>query len=166
MPRVTRVGLFICCLAEMILAQPGVIGPIFRESSFEDLARVVVASKNEEDILEAPGTVYVITDKDIERYGWREMREVLAAIPNMDLTWGWGWASGGQRGFRQNFAGTLLMIDGREVQNLLADEAMMQNFPVHRIKRVEVLQGPGSTLYGSNANEGVINIVTKVADKD
>lgn len=139
-------------------------GPIFRKPSFSQMERVVVVSKKPESILEAPGTVYVITDEDIERFGWRDMREILWSIPNMDQVWQLYWANGGQRGFTGNSAGTLLLIDGREVQNLLADEAMMQNFPAHRIKRVEVLQGPGSALYGSNASEGVINIVTKLAD--
>lgn len=130
----------------------------------EELTRIVVASKKRETLLEAPGTVYVITDKDIERYGWKDMREVLWAIPNIDMYWNWNGANGGQRGFTGNSSGTLLLLDGREAQNLVADEALMQNFPVHRIKRVEVLQGPGSAVHGSNANEGVINIVTKVAD--
>lgn len=140
--------------------------PIFRDPSFEQLSRIIVVSKRPEDILEAPGTVYVITDKDIQRYGWRDMRELLWAIPNMDMYWNWNAANGGQRGFTGNSAGTLLLIDGREVQNLVADEAMMLNFPVHRIKRVEVLQGPGSAIYGTNANEGVINIVTRTADPE
>ncbi len=136
------------------------------DMSLEELTQIKVVSKKSETVLEAPGTVYIITDKDIERYGWKDMREVLWAIPNMDIYWNWNGATGGQRGFTGNSSGTLLLIDGREAQNLVADEAQMQNFPVHRIKRVEVLQGPGSALYGSNANEGVINIVTKVADPE
>ncbi|MCK5707826.1 MAG: TonB-dependent receptor [Candidatus Aureabacteria bacterium] len=128
--------------------------------------KVYIASKTEESTLTTPGTVYVITEEDIKRYGWRDMKEILRAIPNMDLMWQYNWLNGGQRGFTGNFAGTLLLIDGREVQNLLASEAFMTNdFPSHRIKRIEILQGPNSTLYGGNATQGVINIVTKFGDK-
>lgn len=133
---------------------------------FEEIPVVSIAAKKEESLLSASGTVYVITDKDIERYGWRDLKEILNAIPNMDLMWQYNWLNGGQRGFTGNFSGTLLMIDGREVQNLLASEAFMTNdFPSHRIKRVEILQGPNSTLYGGNATQGVINIITKFGDK-
>jgi len=138
------------------------------EGSINDLlSTVTIAAKKKETPLTASGTVYVITEKDIERYGWRDMKEILAAIPNMDLVWNWNWLNGGQRGFTGNFSGTLLMIDGREVQNLFAGEAYMtNNFPSYRIKRVEVLQGPNSTLYGGNATQGIINIITKFGDKN
>lgn len=128
--------------------------------------KVTVASMNDESIMEASGTVYVINDEQIARFGWRNLREVLSAIPNMDLMWQWNWLTGGQRGYTGNFSGTLLMIDGREVQNLLASEAFINSaFTSHRIKRVEILQGPNSTLYGASALEGIINIVTKFGDE-
>jgi outer membrane receptor protein involved in Fe transport len=131
----------------------------------EETPSVFVAAKKEESLLGAAGTVYVITEDDIKRYGWRDMKEILMAAPNLDVMWQWNWLNGGQRGFTGNFAGTLLLIDGREVQNILAGEAFMtNNFPAHRIKRVEILQGPNSTLYGGNATQGVINIVTKQGD--
>ncbi len=153
-------------------------GSVYAESSavetvptellfFAEIPTVSIAAKSEESLLAASGTVYVITEEDIKRYGWRDMKDILKAIPNMDLMWQYNWLNGGQRGFTGNFSGTLLLIDGREVQNLLASEAFMTNdFPAHRIKRVEVLQGPNSTLYGGNATQGVINIVTKFGDKE
>jgi outer membrane receptor protein involved in Fe transport len=123
---------------------------------------IAVASLLPETVLEAPGTVVVITEEDIQRHGWINLREVLAAVPNMDLMWQWNWLCGGQRGFTGNFSSTLLLIDGREVQNLLAGESFITSaFSAHRIKRVEILEGPNSTQYGPNALEGIINIVTK-----
>ncbi|OHU96728.1 hypothetical protein BIW53_05235 [Pseudoalteromonas byunsanensis] len=81
----------------------------------------------------------------------------------MDYFYQWSWLPGGQRGFTGNMSGTLMLIDGREVQNLLANEAfIMNNFPASRIERVEVLQGPNSTLYGGNATQGVINVITRL----
>ncbi|HYE85788.1 MAG TPA: TonB-dependent receptor [Vicinamibacterales bacterium] len=124
---------------------------------------VSIAALTPQRTIDSPGTVYVISRDDIRRYGWRDLKEILAAIPNMDYFWHWHWLPGGQRGFTGNFAGTLLLIDGREVQNLLANETFIVNdFPSHKIERVEVLQGPNSTLYGGNAAQGVINVVTRI----
>ena len=134
------------------------------EMSLEEILDIpiTIAAKKNESILNASGTVYIVTEDDIKKYGWRDLKEILNSIPNIDLMWQWHWLNGGQRGFTGNFSGTLLLIDGREVQNLLANESFIQNnYPSHRIKRVEVLQGPNSTLYGGNATQGVINIVTK-----
>ncbi|MBN2144585.1 MAG: TonB-dependent receptor [Candidatus Aureabacteria bacterium] len=133
---------------------------------FCEMPKITIASKTDESLLASSGTVYIITEQDIKRYGWKDLQEILKSIPNMDLMWQYNWLNGGQRGFIGNFSGTLLLIDGREVQNLLASEAFMSwDFPAHRIKRVEILQGPNSTLYGGNATQGVINIITKFGDK-
>lgn len=128
--------------------------------------QITTVSKSKEDYLTAAGTVYVITEEDIRRYGWRNLREILAAVPNLDYKYDYNWMAGGQRGFTGNFSGTLLLIDGREIQNLVADEAQIRDyFPSYKIKRVEVLQGPNSTLYGTNAMQGIINIITKTGDE-
>ncbi|MCO7225146.1 TonB-dependent siderophore receptor [Pleionea sp. CnH1-48] len=125
--------------------------------------KVSIAARKSESWLSSSGTVYLITRDDILNYGWRDLKEILASVPNMDLFYQWSWLPGGQRGFTGNMAGTLLLIDGREVQNLLANEAfIMNNFPASRIERIEVLQGPNSTLYGGNASQGVINVVTRL----
>ncbi|HEX5755802.1 MAG TPA: TonB-dependent receptor [Arenimonas sp.] len=133
--------------------------------SLEELLelKIGIAAFTEQRSIDAPGTVYIVTRDDIRRYGWRDLKEILAAIPNMDYFWHWHWLPGGQRGFTGNFASTLLLIDGREVQNLLANETFILNdFPSHKIERVEVLQGTNSTLYGGNAAQGVINVVTRI----
>ena len=57
------------------------------------------------------------------------------------------------------------MINGREVQNLLAGEPFISyQFQTHNVRRVEVMMGPASALYGANAFVGVINVVTKLED--
>ncbi len=131
--------------------------------SLEELVNVevTVAARKAESWLSSSGTVYVINRADIDTYGWRDLKEILASVPNMDYFSQWSWLPGGQRGFTGNMSGTLMLIDGREVQNLLANEAfIMNNFPAARIERVEILQGPNSTLYGGNATQGVINVIT------
>lgn len=137
--------------------------------SLEELlnVKVTVAARRAEPWLSAAGTVYVIKREDIVRYGWRDMKEILQSVPNMDFFYQGAWLPGGQRGFTGNMSSTLLLIDGREVQNLLANEAMINNnFPAERIERVEVLQGANSTLYGANAAQGVINIITRHGQAD
>ncbi|OGS35356.1 MAG: hypothetical protein A2293_14735 [Elusimicrobia bacterium RIFOXYB2_FULL_49_7] len=132
---------------------------------FIDVPSIITAAKFQETLIGASGTVYVITEEDIKRYGWRDLKEILASIPNIDYKYDYNWLQGGQRGFTGNFSGTLLLLDGREVQNLLADEAFITNgFPSHRIKKVEVLMGPNSTLYGASAMQGIINVITKIGD--
>jgi outer membrane receptor protein involved in Fe transport len=137
------------------------------ELFFADLPMVTVASKTHESVLGASGTVIVFTEEDIKKFGWRDLKEILSAVPNMDLKYDYHWLQGGQRGFTGSFNASLLMIDGREVQNLIANEMFIRNnYPAHRIKRIEILQGPSSSLYGPNAMEGIINIVTKVVAED
>ncbi|BBN81832.1 hypothetical protein PA25_18170 [Pseudoalteromonas sp. A25] len=136
---------------------------------FEELLNleVSVAARKSEPWLSSSGTVYVVSRNDIENYGWRDLKEILASVPNMDYFYQWSWLPGGQRGFTGNMSGTLMLIDGREVQNLLANEAfIMNNFPASRIERVEVLQGPNSTLYGGNATQGVINVITRLGNME
>lgn len=135
------------------------------ETLFSEMPVVVTATKKEESALTAPGTIYVFTDKDIERWGWMDLKDILAAVPNMDLKNDYNWLQGGQRGFTGTFNATLLLVDGREMQNLLADEAFINgSYPASRIRRVEILQGPNSTLYGASAMQGIINIITKTGD--
>lgn len=151
-----------------LLAEEGKSDTEFFDLPLEQLIKlnVSVASKTSEPWLGASGTVYVFQRDEIKRYGWRDLKEILSVIPNMDMFYQWSWLPGGQRGFTGNMSGTLLLIDGREVQNLLANEAfIMNNFPAHRIERVEVLQGTNSTLFGGNAAQGVINIITRLSSE-
>jgi outer membrane receptor protein involved in Fe transport len=134
---------------------------------FNEIPVVSIASKSKEEYLTSSGTVYTITDKEIAQYGWRDLKEILASLPNMDYKYDWNWFQGGLRGFSGNSNGIIIMIDGREFNTLWSGEAYFTNdFPAQRIKRVEILMGPNSTLYGSNATQGIINVITKVAGED
>lgn len=148
------------------------VGSVYNSLSLEDLLHIAlpetsVATKSAESLVSTSGTVYVITDEEIRRYGWRTLRDALSSVANMDLYWDGNSLSGGQRGFVSNFSGTLLLIDGREVQNLETSSTdISNNFPLHRVARIEILQSSNATLYGPNAKEGVINVVTKTARDD
>lgn len=128
---------------------------------------VVSVSKKNEKLYTAPASVYVITSEEIERYGFLHLQDALKIIPSVYLYNPHSWVWGGQRGLVSNFSQTLLLLNGREMNNLIAQEGFIsRQFATHNIKRIEVMASPGSALYGANALAGVINIITKDADKN
>lgn len=135
--------------------------------SLEELGSVTVvtASRQAQTLEQAPGTVYVVTRDDIRRNGYLTLQDILVNVPGVQGVNPGFFAVGGQRGFLGSFSQTLLLINGREVQNLIAAEAFIgPQYAADRIERVEVLNGPGSVLYGANALTGVINVITRDAD--
>ena len=135
--------------------------------SIEELFDVTTttASKIEETTDIAPATVYVITQEQIESLGLRDLEDVLRLVPGVDVVNPHFFLEGGQRGFIGPFSQSLILVNGREMNNLIAGETFISNqFRTHNIKQVEIIAGPGSALYGANAVAGVINIITKSAD--
>lgn len=124
--------------------------------------KVYSASKNEESLLSASGTVYTVSKEEIELYGWTNLREILSVIPNMDLGYNYDYTYFGQRGFHGVGMQTLILVNGNTTNRLLNFEALLKDwFMANEIERIEVYMGPNSTLYGTSAIFGVINIVTK-----
>lgn len=147
-------------------SEPGEASSLFA-LSLEDLSRVTVtASRRIQSIADAPATVYVITEQDIERFGFVDLKDVLKIVPGIIVEdASYGQLYGGQRGFTGVFQKTLIMVNGRELNNILAGEAFIgPQFPLHAVKRIEIVVGPGSALYGANAFAGVINIITRSAE--
>ena len=136
-------------------------------ATLEQLMEIPIAtpSRHPEPLTLAPATVYLVTEEDIQRYGLRNLRDVIRIIPGAEWSFDHMAVQGGLRGFPTNFSNTLLMINGREVQNLLAGEAYISfQFQTHNVKQIEVVMGPASSLYGANALVGVINIITRRED--
>ncbi|MFV8325640.1 TonB-dependent receptor [Flavobacterium sp. ZS1P14] len=128
---------------------------------------VVTASKKSENLKIAPATIYVVTEKDIIENGYTNLTSLLENVPGVVAIKTDIFAFGGQRGFLSNFSQTLLLVNGREMQNLIASETFIATqFAMHNVKQVEILQGPASALYGANALVGVINIITKNDSSD
>ncbi len=137
--------------------------------SLEELleTEVTLVSRRPQKISEAPAAVYVITDEEIRRSGATSIPEALRLAPGLDVARvdAHQWAISA-RGFNDVFANKLLvMMDGRSVYTPLysgvywdAQDTLMED-----IDRIEVIRGPGATLWGANAVNGVINIVTKDA---
>jgi iron complex outermembrane receptor protein len=137
--------------------------------SLEELLDVDVYSvaKKKQKLSESAAAVYVLTQEDIRRSGATSIPEALRLVPGVEVARidANKWAIS-VRGFNDRFANKLLvLIDGRSVYTPLFAGTYwdMQDTLLEDIDRIEVVRGPGGTLWGANAVNGVINIITKSA---
>jgi iron complex outermembrane receptor protein len=137
--------------------------------SMEDLMNLQVTSvsKRTQKVADAAAAVFVITQEDIRRSGATSIPEALRLVPGLEVARidqnKWAIAS---RGFNGRFDNKLLvLIDGRSVYTPLFSGVYwnVQDVMLEDIDRIEVIRGPGATLWGANAVNGVINIITKKA---
>ncbi len=129
--------------------------------------RVTSTARRPQSVAESPTAVFVITQDDIRRSGVTSVPEALRMAPGVDVARidANKWAIS-VRGFNGRFANKLLvMIDGRSVYTPLTSGVLWdaQGPVLEDIDRIEVVRGPGASLWGANAVNGVINIVTKQA---
>jgi iron complex outermembrane receptor protein len=139
------------------------------ELSLEDLINIKVTSvsKKETSVEDSPAAVTVVTQDDIRRNGITTLPDALRLVPGMDIAQinSHEWAVSA-RGFNGQFANKLLvMVDGRSIYTTAFGGVVwgMQEMVMEDLDRIEVIRGPGSTLWGANAVNGVINIITKSA---
>jgi iron complex outermembrane receptor protein len=137
--------------------------------SLEELTSIVVSSvsRREEPLASAPSSIYVIGADDIRRSGATSIAEALRLAPNLQVarTGAEGYAITA-RGFNNPLANKLLvLIDGRTVYTPLFSGVFweVQDTLIEDIERIEVISGPGGTLWGANAVNGVVNVITKSA---
>ncbi|MBI5186694.1 MAG: TonB-dependent receptor plug domain-containing protein [Nitrospinae bacterium] len=139
------------------------------ELGFEKLAQVNITSvsKKEENLLDAAAAVYVVTQEDIRRSGAASIPEALRMVPGLQVARidanKWAITS---RGFNGRYASKLLVLmDGRSIYTPLFAGVYweVQDTLLEDVDRIEVIRGPGATLWGANAVNGVINIITKKA---
>jgi len=139
------------------------------ELSLEELMEIEVTSvaKKGQKVSEAAAAIYVITQEDIRRSGATSIPEVLRMVPGLQVarinahTWAIS-----SRGFNNEFANKLLvLIDDRSVYTPLFSGVYwdVQDVLLEDVERIEVIRGPGAALWGANAVNGVINIITKSA---
>src|SRR5262249_22118934 len=128
---------------------------------------VTTVRRTEESLGRAAGAVYVITQNDLRRSGVTSIPEALRLVPGLQVqraglsTWAIS-----ARGFNNVYANKLLvMIDGRTVYSPIVGGVFWdsQDTLIEDIDRIEVLRGPGAAMWGANAVNGVINIITKPA---
>jgi iron complex outermembrane recepter protein len=143
------------------------VGDDFTSFSLEDLMAVEVttASKRSERASEAAAAVFVLTRDDIARSGAVTVADALRLVPGVNVAQinANSWAVT-VRGFNSRFSNKLLvMIDGRSVYTPLFSGTLwdQQNIVLEDVERIEVVRGPGGALWGANAVNGVINIITR-----
>ncbi|MBA5867453.1 MAG: TonB-dependent receptor plug domain-containing protein [Nitrospira sp. CR1.3] len=121
----------------------------------------------ETPISESPSNVYIITDDDIRQSGAIDIPTILRSVPGIEVMQVTGAdfnvSARGNNQLRANKM--LVLVDGRSIYLDVQGEVLWKNIPVTlpEIKRIEVLKGPAGAIYGFNAFDGVINIITKSA---
>ncbi|WP_291725188.1 TonB-dependent receptor plug domain-containing protein [Bernardetia sp.] len=127
--------------------------------------KVITATKRSQSIRKAPATIMVITAEQIRERGYESLDDIFRDIPGFDLTRVHGvfpniWAQRGLYGDENKR--TLLMIDGIVENNILEGNVLGgSQYSLHAIERIEIIWGSGSALYGANAFNGIINLITK-----
>ncbi len=124
-------------------------------------------SKKNEDAFDVASSIYVLSSDDIRRSGATSIPEALRLVPGLQVTKmdGHKWAISA-RGFNAQFANKLLiMIDGRTVYTPLFSGSFwdVQDYVLEDVEKIEVIRGSGGAIWGSNAVNGIINIITKNA---
>ncbi len=164
-------ALCLLCLV-LLLGCPVCLSPVFGEGQsalpvldFLEEETVVTPLRQEQPISQAPSNVYVISDEDIRLSGATDIPTLLRRIPGMEvMDMNNADINVSVRGNNQLLANKLLiMVDGRSIYNDFQGSISWRSIPVTlpEIKRIEVLKGPTSSLYGFNAFDGIIHIITK-----
>jgi iron complex outermembrane recepter protein len=165
----TRAALLAALWPAVVVGQSSNALELLKEMSLEELVNVEVTStsRSTEPAAEAAASIHVITAQDIRRSGARTIAEALRLAPNLEVAQSGArsWAISA-RGFNASFSNKLLvLIDGRTVYSPLFSGVFwdMQDYLLEDVERIEVISGPGATLWGANAVNGVVSIVTKDA---
>ncbi len=141
--------------------------PVMAADARED-TMVVTASASEQNLKDAPASISVITQQDLQRKPVQNLKEVLKEVPGVQLTNEGDNRQGVSiRGLSSSY--TLILVDGKRVNSRNAvfrhNDFDLNWIPVDAIERIEVVRGPMSSLYGSDALGGVVNIITRKVGK-
>jgi iron complex outermembrane receptor protein len=131
--------------------------------------RVTSVARKSQRAEDVAAAIHVITQDDIRRSGLSTLPEILRLAPGVQVArvGASGWAVS-IRGFNQTYANKLLvLVDGRSVYTRVFSGVIwhLQDIPVRDIDRIEVIRGPGGSVWGANAVNGVINIITRPASE-
>ncbi len=167
--RIFLAGFLSVLLAGSTVAQNSRNVPDVTAMSMEDLMNLQVTSvsKHTQKVADAAAAIFVITQEDIRRSGATSIPEALRLVPGLEVARidQNKWAIG-SRGFNGRFDNKLLvLIDGRSVYTPLFSGVYwnVEDVMLEDVDRIEVIRGPGATLWGANAVDGVINVITKKA---
>lgn len=132
---------------------------------------VVTASGYEQEVTDAPASITVITKEELQKRSFKDLTDALTDVPGVMVTGGGSSADISMRGMGGKY--TLILVDGRrqgsrETRPNSDGPGIEQGWipPISAIERIEVIRGPMSSLYGSDALGGVINIITRKVNKE
>ncbi len=139
----------------------------YLEMSIDELLNIniITASKYEQKIRETPASLYVFTRSDIEENGYQYLSDLLRYIPNMEIHW-----SGGPQYIAETelrgMSEFILLLDGIPINPASSVAPHLGYvYPLNNVKKVEIMMGPSSALYGADASAGIINIITFEPDE-
>jgi iron complex outermembrane receptor protein len=166
--RCITTGAVLFSAAAAVSAQPIQVADL-ADLSIEELANIEITSvaKRPERLLDAPASIFVITGEDIRRSGATSLAEALRLAPNLQVARANSNSYAiSARGFNNTITNKMLvLIDGRTVYSPIFSGAFwdVQDVMLEDVERIEVIDGPGGTLWGANAVNGVINVITRSA---
>lgn len=134
---------------------------------FDDIPSVFGASKYEQRVEEAPASVSIVSADEIRKYGYRTLADVMRSQRGMYVSYDRNYTYLGVRGFSRPTdynSRVLLLIDGHRTNENIYHMALLGTeniIDVDLIDHIEIIRGPSSSLYGTNALFGVINVITK-----
>jgi iron complex outermembrane receptor protein len=134
---------------------------------FQEIPSVFSASKYEQKVTEAPSAVSIVTAEEIKKYGYRTLADILRSLRSFHITYDRIYHQAGVRGFNRpgdTNSRFLLLVDGLRLNDSIFNAASIDTLfivDVDLIDRVEIIRGPSSSLYGTSAFFGVINVITK-----
>lgn len=150
--------------------------PNLTELSIEELMQIKVsfvsgASRYQQGVENVPASVSVVTSADIMDYGYRTLAEALSGVRGLYLNYDRNYTLLGLRGFQlpgDSNSRILLLVDGQRINENIYDSAFIGTdfiLDIGMVDRIEIIRGPGSSIYGSNALFGVINVVTRTPEE-
>jgi outer membrane receptor for ferrienterochelin and colicins len=176
-PLAARLGTCVASWLALLFCAAGGVAqqspPNLGEASLEELGNIQVysASKHMQSTHDAPSSVTVVTADEIQKYGYRNLADILRSVPGFYVTYDRDYTFIGVRGFGRLGdwnSRILVLIDGHRINNNVLGQAMLGNeflVDVDMIERVEIVLGPSSSLYGANAFFAVINVITRNAQQ-
>ncbi|HLI95199.1 MAG TPA: TonB-dependent receptor [Candidatus Baltobacteraceae bacterium] len=148
-----------CALCAAVAVIPS---PSPSPSALPDIAHVYTTDRTDETLKNATRTTYVVTHDQITRNGYRTIGEALADVPGVNVLPYGAIGSNVNYGIRgSNTAQVLVLVDGLAAPGSFDNSVELGNLPTTGVDRIEVVEGGGSTLYGTGAIGGIINIITQ-----
>ena len=169
--RMRRIAAAVACIASVEAAAHSHVRQLadLADLSLEQLTQVTVtsASRREQRLVDAAASIYVITREDIRRSGATSLPEALRLAPNVQVMRGdtSQYVVSARGGLTTTANKMLVLIDGRVIYTPLFAGVFYDAvvIPMEDVERIEVISGPGSTLWGTNAVNGVINVISRSA---